>query len=349
MPAALPVRQWVEHIAAVRPGKQSPVSRGIATTPLGVFPQVRAVPQAQAHVARTRVIGKRHFSCIDGLPLPTPTSYEHSPSSCSNVLRPRSRSPHRLAEGTAPDVSLRAGNSSSSSGASAGVEVAGGRRPAFFFIDVLAHRTLARCAACDQPLAGDGRGCTAERSCVLGFYAQSPFRRESHIRWAHAVAECLGQLGLPAIAPGDMSDGVVFSPDVSNAAKAAVLASLTAAMADAGGSQRLHLERWWYASAARRWLQPFAGQGGGAVLGHLQDVLLQAEDLRRMCGDDRTAPMCVICMEDFAEHDEAVRLPCAHLFHKYCAAEWLRRRPVCPLDLVPVQGEPATTSHTRAR
>lgn len=183
---------------------------------------------------------------------------------------------------------------------------------------------------------------------MLGFFAQSSFHRQPRIRWAHAVAACLGQLGFPAISPGDVSGDVVFSPDVSNAARAAVIASLIAATADAGGSQQLHLERWWYASAARRWLQPFAGQGGGAVLGHLQDVLLQAEDLRRMRGDDGTAPMCVICMEDFAELDEAVRLPCAHLFHKYCAAEWLRRRPVCPLDLVPVQGETATTFHTTA-
>lgn len=43
--------------------------------------------------------------------------------------------------------------------------------------------------------------------------------------------------------------------------------------------------------------------------------------------------MCLVCLEDFREGDEAVRLGCSHTFHAACAARWLgeysNKCPVC--------------------
>lgn len=40
---------------------------------------------------------------------------------------------------------------------------------------------------------------------------------------------------------------------------------------------------------------------------------------------------CPICLEDFEENDDAVQLPCEHVFHRQCAREWLVRSNFCPL------------------
>lgn len=40
---------------------------------------------------------------------------------------------------------------------------------------------------------------------------------------------------------------------------------------------------------------------------------------------------CCICLGDFEENDDAVQLPCEHVFHRQCAREWLLRRNYCPL------------------
>jgi len=40
---------------------------------------------------------------------------------------------------------------------------------------------------------------------------------------------------------------------------------------------------------------------------------------------------CLICRESFIEDDEALRLPCRHLYHKPCLLQWLERKASCPL------------------
>ena len=40
---------------------------------------------------------------------------------------------------------------------------------------------------------------------------------------------------------------------------------------------------------------------------------------------------CCICLEDFAEGDTVVGLPCSHSFHFDCAKEWLKASQECPL------------------
>lgn len=40
--------------------------------------------------------------------------------------------------------------------------------------------------------------------------------------------------------------------------------------------------------------------------------------------------LCVICITGLEAHEGGVRLPCGHLFHESCVAEWLRRNSSCP-------------------
>ena len=40
---------------------------------------------------------------------------------------------------------------------------------------------------------------------------------------------------------------------------------------------------------------------------------------------------CCICLEDFAQGDTVVGLPCQHCFHFDCAKEWLKCSQECPL------------------
>ena len=40
--------------------------------------------------------------------------------------------------------------------------------------------------------------------------------------------------------------------------------------------------------------------------------------------------LCVICIGGLEAHEGGVRLPCGHLFHESCVAEWLRRNSSCP-------------------
>lgn len=40
---------------------------------------------------------------------------------------------------------------------------------------------------------------------------------------------------------------------------------------------------------------------------------------------------CDLCMEDYQEGDELVRLPCMHLFHGHCVLPWLQKACTCPV------------------
>jgi len=43
------------------------------------------------------------------------------------------------------------------------------------------------------------------------------------------------------------------------------------------------------------------------------------------------APTCTICLCDFEEVDDAVQLPCSHVFHRECVGRWLQRSFHCPM------------------
>mmetsp|Transcript_39203 Transcript_39203/g.111059 ORF Transcript_39203/g.111059 Transcript_39203/m.111059 type:complete len:364 (-) Transcript_39203:133-1224(-) len=80
----------------------------------------------------------------------------------------------------------------------------------------------------------------------------------------------------------------------------------------------------------RRWL------GGAAASAAASEVLGERafEKLPVVSIDERCAgsDVCGICLEDWETGMTAVRLPCAHTFHKDCASQWLvGRSALCPL------------------
>ncbi|CAE8608857.1 unnamed protein product, partial [Polarella glacialis] len=259
----------------------------------GVFPRVRAVPPPPP---RAPVVGSR-FSSIDGLPLG---------QGRANRTRSRSRSPRA---GAASES--RGGFPSSSSR----------RRGALYFVEAFAHRTLARCEACSLGLAQGleaASGYPMQRTFVLGFRLARVPPGEAPVRWSHTSAECLARLGLPQIRSSDAELDVVFSPDVTDSARAAVLQRLVARPAEVSGAgcgssmtqadagQFLRVERWTYAASAlqRRWsnmvelAQRRHDEAGvdhvvvGRDLAHLLPrVRLLEEDLARM-GQRLKVPLC---------------------------------------------------------
>lgn len=58
-------------------------------------------------------------------------------------------------------------------------------------------------------------------------------------------------------------------------------------------------------------------------------------------GEDDSASMCVIDLEQIADGDVVVRLPCLHVFHRDCIVPYLQQLdiPICPIDrsIVPVE------------
>lgn len=40
---------------------------------------------------------------------------------------------------------------------------------------------------------------------------------------------------------------------------------------------------------------------------------------------------CELCLEDYKEGDELMRLPCLHLFHAHCVKPWLQKSYTCPV------------------
>lgn len=255
---------------------------------------------------------------------------------------------------------------------SGGAEVAGVGQAAggsaLYFVDTLSHRTLARCAACGGGLGGSGVGTPLEvvephtsmgqQPCVLGFRLAYAAAGEPRVRWAHSSRGCLRRLGLPAVSVENAASDIVFSRAVCETQRLTVLQILAPGWegGDFGPcspppTPRLLVERWQYAAAASsHWTGRPAGASSAneaarraecvVAVSQLVRSQLQADGLAAMraCGD--AVPLCVICMQDLVAGEVVVRLPCAHVFHAACATEWLQRKPVCPLDMMPVLQRP---------
>lgn len=59
----------------------------------------------------------------------------------------------------------------------------------------------------------------------------------------------------------------------------------------------------------------------------LQDDTIDAFPVEHVCGG---GDECAICLEDFCDGEQMMRLPCMHVFHSCCAHDWLRRMAKCP-------------------
>lgn len=40
---------------------------------------------------------------------------------------------------------------------------------------------------------------------------------------------------------------------------------------------------------------------------------------------------CAVCKEDYIPKEEALRLPCKHIFHEECIVPWLKMNHTCPV------------------
>jgi len=306
-----------------------------------VFPRSRPRPMrgSEVDMAASSIImtgSGRRLSSIDGLPLPPAREPPRRGSA-----RSRSKSHGRPADGSSSSTSR-----------------AGGRaRGALYFVDAFSHRTLARCAACDNSLTDDGEA--GRRSpCVLGFRPATALRDGSQVSWVHASRACLRKLALPGIAHEHRSEDIVFSRSVSLAQQAEVLENLvgdigSAAAGDCDGTtirRTLRVLRWSFAAANpthwRRLPSTGAPRGGGCsaagTASAAADFVLRGTTklekglLERMAASSGAAPLCIICMQDLVVDEPVIRLRCSHVFHASCATEWLRRKPVCPLDLTAI-------------
>ena len=49
-----------------------------------------------------------------------------------------------------------------------------------------------------------------------------------------------------------------------------------------------------------------------------------------------TARECSICLEEFCNGSEVMRMPCSHIYHKDCIVKWLETSHLCPLCRFPM-------------
>lgn len=54
------------------------------------------------------------------------------------------------------------------------------------------------------------------------------------------------------------------------------------------------------------------------------------EALEKVEVEGGTTP-CVVCLEDILTGSEATHMPCSHVYHRDCIANWLRKSNLCPL------------------
>lgn len=75
---------------------------------------------------------------------------------------------------------------------------------------------------------------------------------------------------------------------------------------------------------------PFVANSDALVCkscGKVSQVRLEQVAFPFCAGD---SVMCTVCLDDIADGARIVTLPCAHLYHVECIAEWLRKKSICP-------------------
>lgn len=70
--------------------------------------------------------------------------------------------------------------------------------------------------------------------------------------------------------------------------------------------------------------QPSKPKLSKIMIGKLRSCTL---DVDLVCSQ----PSCPICSEDFVVSNEETKLPCGHIFHRYCVMPWLEQKQNCPI------------------
>uniref|UniRef100_A0A1A9UL10 RING-type domain-containing protein n=1 Tax=Glossina austeni TaxID=7395 RepID=A0A1A9UL10_GLOAU len=47
--------------------------------------------------------------------------------------------------------------------------------------------------------------------------------------------------------------------------------------------------------------------------------------------EDSDVILCAVCLDELELGSYVIKLPCKHIFHEFCIAEWLRLQKICPL------------------
>jgi hypothetical protein len=67
------------------------------------------------------------------------------------------------------------------------------------------------------------------------------------------------------------------------------------------------------------------------------DRFLKHEDLKLINYDiESSINQCIICYNGFENHEEIIKLPCGHHFHKCCILNWIFSSSSCPLCRTPL-------------
>ncbi|KAJ2957748.1 hypothetical protein NQZ79_g6597 [Umbelopsis isabellina] len=53
---------------------------------------------------------------------------------------------------------------------------------------------------------------------------------------------------------------------------------------------------------------------------------------------------CAVCTEDYVPQEEALKLPCSHIFHQDCIVPWLRMNQTCPVCRFSVESRPSSSN-----
>lgn len=65
----------------------------------------------------------------------------------------------------------------------------------------------------------------------------------------------------------------------------------------------------------------------------IKDLILGAASLKLNYDELNSEEICTICIEEFKENDNIIRLPCdpRHLFHANCIGAWIETKTNCPI------------------
>lgn len=62
--------------------------------------------------------------------------------------------------------------------------------------------------------------------------------------------------------------------------------------------------------------------------------------------DNDSEVKCLVCQHEYEQGETLTRLPCGHVFHSECVAQWLGANDQCPYCRKSIVGEAATTTTT---